>query len=121
MDDVPNREFGNNVRDARGKFAKGHRKTSPGRPKGARNKSTINAIELRQRLIDSWVRIGGDHLLDKWARTHFGEYVNVLSRLLPRQLEVDGIPDRLIVGLTPVGQQLVEEGARVQGVRNGLR
>ena len=34
----------------------------PGRPKGAENKSTVDARVLRQRLIDSWDKAGGDRL-----------------------------------------------------------
>ncbi len=75
-------------RGAGGRFAAGHC-GGPGRPKGAENTSTIDARQLRRRILDCWNRIDGDKLLDEYARDNFGEFLRIVVRLLPAGIEVD--------------------------------
>ncbi len=69
-------------RDTGGRFQRGA-KPGPGRPKGCRNYKTLQAIELRQRIVDSWDRVNGDRLLDQLAKSDPAEYLRLVFKLLP--------------------------------------
>ena len=71
-------------RDDAGKFAPGT-KPGPGRPLGMPNKTTADLRVIRQRIAESWDRVGGDGLLDKLALDRPLEYLRLVFSLLPRQ------------------------------------
>lgn len=67
-----------------GQFAKGN-SGGPGRPKGLRNRTTLDARELRRRLIDSWDRVDGDAKLAELAESDFPTYLRTIANQLPKQ------------------------------------
>lgn len=75
-------------RSPTGQFSPGN-PGGPGRTPGSENKGTIDARKLRCRLLESWDRIEGDKLLDAFARENFGDYLKIVVKLLPKELDVD--------------------------------
>lgn len=63
-----------------GRFQRGA-KAGPGRPKGCRNYKTLQAIELRQRIVDSWDPVNGDRLLDQLAKSDQAKYLRLVLEL----------------------------------------
>ena len=56
----------------------------PGRPRGSRNAATLDVRRLKQRIMDSWDRVGADALLDEYAKSDFAGYLRLVVGLLPR-------------------------------------
>lgn len=90
-------------RDGRGRF--NGRRPGPGRPRGCSNHKTLRALELRQRIVDSWDRVNGDRLLDQLAKADPAEYLKLVCKLLPAER-----PDRqrvelrkLVFNVAPIG------------------
>ncbi|MDP2876240.1 MAG: hypothetical protein Q8O00_08655 [Holophaga sp.] len=59
----------------------------PGRPKGCQNKTTV---EVRTALEQCFKKLGGVEFLRKWAEVNPGEFLKLWSKLLPRDLRIDG-------------------------------
>ncbi len=71
-----------NGRDKAGRFAKGNRYGSkPGTP----NRTTVDVRALRERIVASWDRCGGDKLLARIAKADPVAYVKLIASLLPRE------------------------------------
>ena len=72
-------------RDSGGQFQPGCR-PGPGRPKGSQNKAAL----VKQKILDCWDHIDGDERLAEWAKENFGEFLKIVVRLLPRNVEIEG-------------------------------
>ena len=72
-------------RDSGGQFQPGCR-PGPGRPKGSQNKAAL----VKQKILECWDHIDGDERLADWAKENFGDYLKVVARLLPRNVEIEG-------------------------------
>ncbi len=57
---------------------------NPARPKGTPNRSTVDAREVRRRIVESWGRVNGDAQLDRLAVEDFPAYVRTVVGLLPK-------------------------------------
>lgn len=55
-----------------------------GRPKGMPNRMTIDAREIRRRVIDSWGRVDADAKLDALATENLPAYLRLVAPLLPK-------------------------------------
>jgi len=73
-------------RGSDGKFLPGNR--SGGRPRGSPNKSTLDIRVVKREILASWHRIGGKSRLDEWAKANFGEYIKLIARLLPADIDL---------------------------------
>lgn len=69
-----------------GQFLPGH--GQGGRPTGSPNKTTGDLRTLKRRILESWDRVGGDELLDEWAKANFGEYVKLIAKLVPSDIDL---------------------------------
>lgn len=88
-------------RDQYGRF--NGRKPGPGRPKGCRNHKTLTALELRQRIVESWSRVDGDKLLDRLAKTDPAEYLRLVVKMLPAEKQVTHLAQqRIVFNVAPV-------------------
>ena len=74
---------GKKPREASGRFALGN-SGGPGRLKRLPNRTTIDAREIRRRVIDSWGRVDADAKLDELATENFPAYLRLLAPLLPK-------------------------------------
>lgn len=95
-----------------GKFLPGNR--SGGRPKGSPNRTTVDIRVVKREILASWHRIGGRSRLDEWAKANFGDYIKLIARLLPADIDL-ALPAREPtyngpgVVLGPGASQLLEE------------
>jgi hypothetical protein len=84
-DDV--KETGNGgvvLRDERGRWLKGSASPSPGRTPGARNKLGDAFVES---LLNKW-RTEGDAIIDRVAMNNPEKIVEVMARVLPKELAI---------------------------------
>jgi len=73
----------NGMRDGNGRFAVGNR-GGPGRPRGSLSRATVDASEIKRRLLASWERVDGDRLLDQLAADDPKAYLKLVRSLIPR-------------------------------------
>lgn len=78
------RKRNNNGRDRSGRFVFGNR-IGKGRKHDSENKTTADIRALRERIVASWDRCGGDKLLARIAKQRPLDYVRLLVGLLPRE------------------------------------
>ena len=88
----------NRIKRADGQFAKGWA-GGPGRPKGGHNKATLAGHRIKAEILEIWDRIDGPAMLERWAREHFEDFLQVVLQLVPRQDIVDVQPGDNGVGL----------------------
>lgn len=79
-----NKEIAASGRMANGRWARGHPKTSPGRPPGLKNPTTLIAAEVRRRIIESWEDCKGDELLRDLAESDPVQYLKLVTSVLPK-------------------------------------
>ena len=59
----------------------------PGRPRGARNKATLELKEMIERAL---VKADGVRYLEEQAKANPGAFLALVSKLLPRDLNISG-------------------------------
>jgi len=67
-----------------GSWGKGKSANPGGRPKGAKGKFT----NLKESFLNAYNEGGGDAWLITWAKANETEFFKILSRLLPKEVEV---------------------------------
>ncbi len=66
-------------------FAKGNTFGKKGKPKGAVNKTTIS---IKNAFLEAFEKRGGVKALLAWADDEPGEFYRIMSKLLPREMDV---------------------------------
>jgi hypothetical protein len=57
------------------------------RPKGSKNKTQPSLFDLRTSIEKTYRELGGDQWMADWARQEPTEFVRLMSRLLPKQID----------------------------------
>ena len=73
------------IRDARGRFVKGHSGNPGGKPQGAVSKLT----QLKEDFFTIYDKLGGMEGLLGWAKEHPTEFYTMLYKLMPRTADAD--------------------------------
>lgn len=94
------------TKDGRGKFAKGN--SGGGRPKGIANETTLDLREIRRRIVNSWLTVDGDHLLEDIAREQPLDYLKLIVALMPKPTDGEAIRPILIVVRSDAGMAFAE-------------
>ena len=89
-------------RDGKGKFLRGH---GIGRPKGSRNRLTM---DVAGGMLEAWEEIGGADHMASWARENPTAFYNLLARLLPKEFKQTIESHRSDVGMEETLQLLRE-------------
>jgi hypothetical protein len=92
-------------------FQPGHKKPGPGRPKGSRNKTTL---QLKEAVLAALEKLGGDDYLVRLGIENSSAFAGLLGKVLPTTLQASEsgggdnkiVFERIIV--MPDGQRYVE-------------
>jgi hypothetical protein len=87
-------------------------KPGPGRPKGSKNRTSV---ELRQNVVEAYLKLGGVRGLVAWGKTERGEFYRLMvARLIPAESHV--VSDSTVaiaeVALSDAQRVLAERAAR---------
>ena len=77
----------------------------PGRPKGSKNKSTL---QIKEAFLEAFNHLGGVPALVKWGKSNETDFYKLAARLIPTEQHISG-PDGAALGVILVPHKQITD------------